>query len=83
MPPSVTCEVRQKRGPWEIISVDKAVNMSTRVEKRCVECRGRVMARRTTGTMAAHFEHAQEHKGCSLGDCYDGKGPRAHPAAVI
>jgi hypothetical protein len=83
MPRSTICEARYRRGAWEIMPVDQAVVLSTRVEKRCVECHGRVRAHRSGDWGAAHFEHIQSHKGCSLDDCYDGNGPRFHPVAVI
>jgi len=83
MPRSTTCEARSKRGPWQIVSVDLAVEMNTSVEKRCVECHGRVRAHKTGDGGAAHFEHIQKHVGCTLGTCYDGKGSRLHPVAVI
>jgi hypothetical protein len=83
VPRSTTCEVRFKRGPWEAASVDLAIELGRSVEKRCVECHGRVRVCPEDHRGAARIEHILEHRGCSLGDCYDGNGRRRHPAFVI
>jgi hypothetical protein len=78
---SVMCEVRRRRGPWRRLSASEALPLNTQTEKRCVECRGRVLALRIGST--ARIKHAQAHSGCTLGATYDGHGARFHPAAVV
>jgi hypothetical protein len=79
---STTCDARRGSGPWKTISVHSAIELGKQIEKRCVECHGRVRAHKASGSMEAHIEHMQRHVGCSLGDCYDGNGSRRHPLAL-
>src|SRR5258708_14459601 len=83
MPHVATCEVSQRRSPWEVCSADRAVGLGRLFEKRCIECHGRVRVLKESGTIAAHCEHILAHKGSSLDPYYDGKGPRLHPVVVI
>jgi len=81
---STDCEVHDSPDEWSVISVPEAID---RREKRilrsirCVECHGKVRAHKAGDWGGAHFEHIVGHKGCSLGNCYDGNR-RLHPHAV-
>lgn len=76
------CELWLK-GEWEPITLERALTLDPSRRKRCIECGGQVQAHKlgTTG-QRAHFEHKRAHKGCSLGDCFDG-APRLHPKALL
>jgi hypothetical protein len=58
---------------WQLISVGEGLRLRDETF-RCPECLGRVrlMSPSTEPPMAAHGEHFQRNKGCSLGDCFDG-----------
>jgi len=59
---------------WSLISVSEGLRMGDETF-RCPECHGRVklMSASLTPPMAAHGEHFQRNKGCSLGDCFSGE----------
>ena len=68
----VSCEV-QVRGSWIPISISQALRLHKERTMRCVECHGRVRAHSEgKNGNRPHFEHHERHKGCSLGDCFDG-----------
>jgi hypothetical protein len=85
MPKSDACQVRWKGGAgWETVSVVEAIELGSAVEKRCIECHGRVRAHRAArnGAFAAHIEHMSKHTGCSLGAWF--QSPRSpHPEALV
>jgi hypothetical protein len=58
---------------WQRISVMDGLRLRDEIF-RCPECFGRVrlMSASIEPPMAAHGEHFQRNKGCSLGDCFDG-----------
>ena len=67
---------------WQPIPVTDALRLRDETF-RCPECKGRVklMSASVNPPMAAHGEHFQRNKGCSLGDCFNGV-PKLHPAAL-
>lgn len=69
---------------WEPISVQDVLGLGRQEVKRCPECHGRVKAVKAgpNGVPAAHFEHFNRHKGCSLGDCFDGTR-RLHSTPLV
>ena len=85
MPRSVVCEIKI----GDIWKSEKVANvLESRAggddlvgRLRCRECRGPVRAHNASGAAEAHFEHHDRHKGCSLGDCFDGTR-RRHPCAI-
>jgi hypothetical protein len=85
---SVECEVERTQHEnitWIKVSVDEALEFDKleRQRLRCLECHGRVkpMSAGPGGVPCAHFEHFRRHKGCSRGDCFDGRH-RPHPEAL-
>jgi hypothetical protein len=58
---------------WQPISVVDGLRLGDETF-RCPECFGKVKLMSASGnpSMAAHGEHFQRNKGCSLGDCFDG-----------
>jgi hypothetical protein len=80
MPRSTTCETETDAG-WTEASVEEALKVGSAATKRCIECHGRVKAHKESPKQGAHFEHQRRHKGCPLGDCYDGV-KRPHPMAL-
>ena len=75
---STECEVRQGAGGWAVVTAERAVELGTDTEKRCVECHGLVRAHKATDCGVAHIEHMQGNPGCTLGMNYDGNGRRRH-----
>jgi hypothetical protein len=76
----VEVEVRKWHGAgadrsfgWQLISVNDGLRLRDETF-RCPECFGKVklMSVSENPPMAAHGEHFQRNKGCSLGDCFDG-----------
>jgi hypothetical protein len=59
---------------WQLIAVNEGLRLRDETF-RCPECFGRVkpMSASENPPMAAHGEHFQRNKGCSLGDCFDGE----------
>jgi hypothetical protein len=59
---------------WQLITIEEAFRLGDDTF-RCPECFGKV--KRTSASenppIAAHGEHFQRNKGCSLGDCFDGE----------
>ena len=75
----VQVEVRKWQGTgtsrffgWQLISVEDGLRLCDETF-RCPECFGKVklMSASDDPPMAAHGEHFQRNKGCSLGDCFD------------
>jgi hypothetical protein len=68
---------------WQHISVEEGLRLRDETF-RCPECLGRVrlMSASKNPPMAAHGEHFQRNKGCSLGDCFDGK-KRIHSSPLM
>jgi hypothetical protein len=76
----VEVEVRKWHGTgenrafvWQLIHADEGLRLRDETF-RCPECLGKVklMSPSENPSMAAHGEHFQRNKGCSLGDCFDG-----------
>jgi len=67
---------------WHPISVNDALRLRDDTF-RCPECHGKVRlhSASTEAGMAAHGEHRQRNRGCSLGDCFDGE-KRRHTSAL-
>lgn len=78
MPRSTECEVRLTVGRWTVATAEEAVKFGKAVDKRCIECHGRVRAHKGGDWGAAHIEHIQKNSGCTLGAHYDGSGKRNH-----
>lgn len=66
---------------WVVTPVVRAMQMREPIV-RCKECRApvKLMSAARDGSMVAHAEHTVRFKGCSLGDCFDGKS-RPNPRA--
>jgi hypothetical protein len=64
---------------WQLISVEDGLRLRDETF-RCPECFGRVklMSESKEPPMAAHGEHFQRNKGCSLGFCFDGEKRTHH-----
>jgi hypothetical protein len=67
---------------WQLISVEDGLRLRDETF-RCPECFGRVklMSASDAPQMAAHGEHFQRNKGCSLGDCFGGE-KRSHSSPL-
>lgn len=67
---------------WQAISVEDGLRLRDETF-RCLECYGKakLMSASVSPPMAAHGEHFQRNKGCSLGDCFDGDR-RIHTSPV-
>jgi len=67
---------------WQPISVEDGLHLRDETF-RCPECLGKVklMSASKEPWMAAHGEHFQRNKGCSLGDCFDGE-KRTHSSPL-
>ena len=59
---------------WVVVPIETAI-AHPELTRRCPECHGKVKAMRAgpENKPRAHPEHYSRHKGCSLGDCFDGK----------
>ena len=85
----VQVEVRKWHGTggnrafgWQLITVVEGLHLRDETF-RCPECFGKVklMSASDDPPMAAHGEHFQRNKGCSLGDCFDGE-PHIHSSPL-
>jgi hypothetical protein len=65
---------------WQSVPVEEALRDRDDTF-RCPECHGQVTLLSASETFVAHGEHRSGHKGCSLGDCFDG-ARSAHPRAL-
>ena len=67
---------------WQLITVVEGLHLRDETF-RCPECFGKVklMSASDDPPMAAHGEHFQRNKGCSLGDCFDGE-PHIHSSPL-
>ena len=75
------CELFANR-TWTAISITDALKMPRSRLMRCLECRGRVRPHREgSDGQRAHMEHYERHRGCSRGDCYEGRST-PHPRAL-
>jgi hypothetical protein len=65
---------------WQSMSVEEGLRLRDETF-RCPQCHGRVrlMSASQNPPMAAHGEHQRRHKGCPLGDCFDGGEVRKQP----
>ena len=65
---------------WRSVPFDDGLRMGADTF-RCPLCHGKVllMSASSNPPMAAHGEHQRRHKGCPLGDCFDGGEVRSHP----
>lgn len=65
---------------WQPISVEEGLREGSDTF-RCPTCHGKVrlMSASLDPPMASHGEHQRRHKGCPLGDCFDGGEVRKHP----
>jgi hypothetical protein len=63
----------QRAFGWQLISVDDGLRLRDETF-RCPECFGKVklMSASKDPPVAAHGEHFQRNKGCTLGDCFEG-----------
>lgn len=67
---------------WAVVPVETAIAYPE-LSRRCPECHGKIKTMRAGpgNKPRAHPEHFKRHKGCSLGDCFDGT-PTLHPFQV-
>ena len=58
---------------WEVMPVEEAFVLGD-VTIRCMKCHGPIRLHRAgpNGVPRAHAEHRRRHRGCPLGDCFDG-----------
>ena len=69
-------------GAWKTVSIQTARDYPE-LARRCSECHGQIKIMRAGhgGAPRSHPEHYERHKGCSLGNCFDGER-RPHPKQV-
>jgi uncharacterized protein with PIN domain len=67
---------------WQLVTIEEAFRLGDETF-RCPECFGKVkrVSASENPPMAAHGEHFQRNRGCSLGDCFDG-GKRIHTSPL-
>jgi hypothetical protein len=67
---------------WIVMPVERALQLAD-VSIRCKKCHGGIRLHKAgpNGIPRAHAEHRQRHRGCPLGDCFDGEF-RLSPTAL-
>ena len=70
-------------GSWKQIPVATALSNPKITVKRCLECKGPIKLHKQgrNHSTRPHAEHRRRFRGCSLGDCFDGKR-RLNPEQV-